>query len=36
MIREGIVDMYTNFFAKEQAEIAMDVARSTWNYAQTV
>jgi HK97 family phage portal protein len=36
MIKEGIVEMYANFFAKEQSEIAMEVARTTWNYAQTV
>lgn len=35
-LKEGIVDMYANFYAKEQAEIAIETARSTWNYAQTV
>jgi hypothetical protein len=32
--REGLIDMYANFFAKEQFEIAEMGARDMWNFAQ--
>lgn len=32
--REGLIDMYANFFAKEQFEIAETGARDVWNFAQ--
>ncbi len=33
--REGLVDMYTNFMAKEQREMAENACRGAWNFAQT-
>jgi HK97 family phage portal protein len=34
--REGLVEMYSNFLAKEQHEMAENLAKSVWDFAQTV